>query len=344
MGEYARALAIATAAHKRWPGAAIHFVLSRQAPYARDAPYPHTLVDASPTFQSAAVIELIAQFQPQVVIFDNAGRTAQLRAARSAGAAVVYISARRRQRRKAFRLRWMRLMDEHWIAYPRFFAGDPGLIERCKLRLLGRPRLRYLDVILPRPDQARRAALLERIGAVAGGYALVVPGGGTGHPGARDAVAVCFAAAQALAAGGVATVFVGPAGRESDAETAGIASPRNATLRALAPLPQADLAELMRGARIAIVNGGSTLLQSIACGVACIATPIAGDQPVRIRRAVKAGIALSAPLEAGAIASRASDLWHDEPARSALAARAAAFALADGIAVAVDALEQWIVG
>ena len=40
MGEYARSLAIARAASRRWPGAAIHFILSRDAPYAADAPFP----------------------------------------------------------------------------------------------------------------------------------------------------------------------------------------------------------------------------------------------------------------------------------------------------------------
>jgi hypothetical protein len=38
------------------------------------------------------------------VIFDNAGRTAQLRAARPVGARIVYISARRRQRAQGISL------------------------------------------------------------------------------------------------------------------------------------------------------------------------------------------------------------------------------------------------
>ena len=150
MGEYARSLSIAQAAKQRWPAADIHFLLSRQAPYASRSPFPATLLASSPTFHSAAVIRMIENLRPHVVIFDNAGRTAQLRAAQRSGAAVVYISARARQRRKAFRLRWMRLIDEHWIAYPEFIAGSLNALERLKLRMLGRPAVRYLDVILAR--------------------------------------------------------------------------------------------------------------------------------------------------------------------------------------------------
>src|ERR1019366_10046817 len=110
------------------------------------------LRDSSPTFHSTAVIDVLEKLQPNVVIFDNAGRTAQLRAARRLGARVVYISARRRQRRKAFRWHWMRLIDEHWIAYPEFIAGPLGFFEKLKLQMVGRPIVRYLDVILPRAD------------------------------------------------------------------------------------------------------------------------------------------------------------------------------------------------
>jgi hypothetical protein len=149
-GEYARSAAIANAAQRRWPRAEIHFVLSRQAPYAATAPFAATLLDSSPTFHSGAVARLIEEFKPTIVIFDNAGRTAQLRAAHGSGARIVYISSRSRQRRKAFRRRWMRLLDEHWIAYPELIAGNFTWWERFKLKRLGRPTVRYLDVILSR--------------------------------------------------------------------------------------------------------------------------------------------------------------------------------------------------
>jgi hypothetical protein len=338
MGEYARSLAIAQGVKARWPGASIQFILSREAPYAANVPYPATLLASSPTFHSAAVIEIMKRWAPDVVIFDNAGRTAQLRAAQRCGARVVYISARRRQRHKAFRLRWMQLIDEHWIAYPEFIAGGLSYLERLKLTFMHRPAVRYLDVILARDSGggpgSRRDAFLMGIGCAANSYVLVVPGGGTGHPGANDAVERFLRAARALAAAVVDTVFVGsPAGGPA------ASGPR---LWMLGSLPQSDLAELMRGARLVIANGGSTLLQAIACGKACVAVPIAGDQGERIRRCVGAGVAVAAPLDAAAILKTATDLLHNEAKLNALAGRTIALGLADGVDVALRALTTLI--
>lgn len=343
MGEYARSLAIAQGAQERWPGVSIHFILNREAPYAAWAPYPATLLDSSPTFHSAAVIEVMRTWRPDIVIFDNAGRSAQLREARRLGARVVYISARRRQRNKAFRLRWMRLIDEHWIAYPAFVAGELRLVERLKLKFMRRPRVRYLDVILARDYRRGRGAppesLLDRIGCAVDGYVLVVPGGGTGHPGADDAIERFLEAARNLAAAGSETVFVGRAGPPPVDGAAPSAAGR---LRMLGPVPQTDLAELMRGARLIIANGGSTLLQAIACGRACIAVPIAGDQSERIRRCVGAGVAVAAPLDSAVILRTAANLLKNDADLSALAGRAIALGLADGVDVALRAMTMLI--
>jgi len=334
MGEYARSLAIAQGAAERWPGASIRFILSREAPYAAQSPFPAALLASSPTFHSAAVIKIMNDWRPDIVIFDNAGRTAQLRAARTIGARVVYISARRRQRSKAFRLSWMRLIDEHWIAYPEFIAGKLRLLERLKLNLLARPVVRYLDVILM---PARESPVLGL--GMADAYVLMVPGGGTGHPGAADAVEVFLQAARGLAALGVDTVFVGRAGTPSAAtEAAPGGSAVGSRAQLLGPLPQAELAALMRGARLVIANGGSTLLQSIACGKASVAVPIAGDQAERIRRCVDAGVAVAAPLALDAVVKIAVDLWRDGARLDALAGRAVALGLADGVDVALRAM------
>jgi glycosyltransferase involved in cell wall biosynthesis len=346
MGEYARSLAIARAASRRFAGAAIHFILSREAPYAADAAFPATLLPSSPTFHSSAVIEVLEEWRPDVVIFDNAGRTAQLSAAHRLGARVVYISARRRQRRKAFRWHWMRLIDEHWIAYPEFIAGGLGIVERLKVAIAGRPVVRYLDVILSHGDLGQRGAVLARAGGETGAFVLVVPGGGSGHPGADDAANQFKAAARTLAAGGVATVWVGPldasraGGAQADADAtadaaAAIGEPH---WHPLGPLPQAELAELMRAAHLIISNGGSTLLQAISCGNACIAAPIAKDQAERIRLCVTAGVAVAADLDAASMVQTAQRLLQNEPQRAALADRARRLGLADGVEVAMQAL------
>jgi hypothetical protein len=338
MGEYARSLSIALAAKERWPAADIHFLLSRQAPYASRAPFAATLLDSSPTFHSAAVIRMIETFRPHVVIFDNAGRTAQLRAGQRSGAAVVYISARARQRRKAFRLRWMRLIDEHWIAYPEFIAGGFNALERFKLKMLGRPAVRYLDVILSR-GAAGPDSILGSTGLAPESYVLVVPGGGTGHPGVNDATQTFLAAAIGIAQSGTPTVFVGPAAAAGSG-LPGNTSIGSAQLRCFDSLPQADLGQLMRGARLVVSNGGSTLLQAIACGRACIGVPIAQDQAARIRRCVEAAVAVAAPLESAGILRTASTLLGDEGSRRLLARRATDLGLADGIEIALDALRR----
>ncbi|GAC1329819.1 MAG: hypothetical protein NVSMB15_02700 [Steroidobacteraceae bacterium] len=334
MGEYARSLAIARAASRRWQGAAIRFVLSRKASYAADVPFPATLVAASPTFHSGAVIALLENFRPDVVIFDNAGRTAQLRAARRVGARVVYISSRVRQRRRAFRWSWMQLIDEHWIAYPEFLAGSLGVFEKLKLRMAGRPIVRYLDVILSRADPQSGNSILVRAGCEAGTFVLVVPGGGTGHPDVAGAAAQFSAAAQRLAARGVPTVYVGP----YQAGVGGLEAGVQPNLHLLGPLLQSDLAELMRAARLIIANGGATLLQGIFCGAACVAVPIAGDQAERTQGCVTAGVAVAARLKASSIVQAADPLLSKEPLRAALAGRAAALGLADGVDVAIAAI------
>lgn len=341
-GEYSRSLAIAQGVQSRWPGAQVLFILSREAPYAAKAPLPVELLDSSPTFHTRAVVDIIQRWRPDAVVFDNAGRTAQLRAAKRAGARVVYISSRRRQRSKAFRLRWMSILDEHWIAYPRFIAGELHLVERLKLQFMHRPAVRFLDVILARPAPADvpQQSVTARLGVAVGEYVLVVPGGGTGHPGAKDAVGEFLSAARVLAAAGKDVVFVGRAdtGSRDGADAAHAPAAGSGRLQTMASLPQSELAELMRGAELVLVNGGSTLLQAIACGKACIAAPIAGDQAERIRRCVDAGVAVAAPLDSQSMVRVAEELLADATRSSALAGRAIALGLADGVDVALRAL------
>lgn len=327
MGEYFQSLAIAQAARRRWPDAAVHFLLNRNAPYAPSTPFEATLLPSSPTFHTPEVVAAINTFQPDVVVFANAGRTAQFRAARDAGAAVVFISYRRRKRLKAARLRWMRLIDEHWIAFPRFISGGPVPFERFNRWLCGRPEPRYLDIVLPPMDAVHEVAHSGNTAMAASAPVLVVPGGGAAPPNAPDAPSRFRAAAVLLAEAGVPTVYVGPG---EGPQPQGLSTHRF--------LPQRELFELMRAARLVVTNGGQTLLQALACGVPCVAAPINRDQPIRVRRAAQAGVAVAARLDAAAIAQSVRGVIDEEPRRQAMIEHIAALSLVDGAQVAVDAL------
>jgi ADP-heptose:LPS heptosyltransferase len=327
MGEYARALALAIAASRRWPQLQIHFAVSKAAPYAAGTPFPTTLLPSSPTFHTREMADLIRAFRPTLVVFDNAGRTAQLRAAVNCGARLAFVSSRPRQRRKAFRLRWMRMLDEHWIAYPEFIAGRLGPLERFKLRLLGRPSVRFLDAVLPPADAAVAASMMAKFNIASGEYVLVVPGGGTDHPGARNAPQIVAEAARQIAARGFPTVLVG------------VAAPATVDSLRVAPrMPMSELAELIRGARLVISNGGDTLLQAIAANRPCIAVPIAGDQAHRIEQCKRAGLALGAKLDAGALSESALDFLADGSGQAALTARLQTTSVTNGLEIALSAI------
>lgn len=327
-GEYTRMLAIASQVARRWPEAAIHFVVSRAAPYADSVPFPVTLVESSPTYHPREVAATIGQFRPTLVVFDNAGRTSQLQAARRAGACIVYVSSRGRQRRKGFRLRWMRMLDEHWIAYPAIVAGSLGPLERCKLRLLGRPVLRFLDAFLPSDDASRAQATLAGFGLRPDHYVLVVPGGGTPHSDAEDGPAIVAEAAARIATHGHRTLLI--------ATTVPQAIPPD--LQVTGQLPVEQFADLLRNARIVVANGGYTMLQALACHRPCIAVPIAGDQPRRIRRCVEAGVVAGSRLDAAEMERQALALLTDEGLRSGLLGRIERAGIVDGTAAALVAI------
>ena len=329
MGEYARSLALALALSRRNPRLEIHFVVSREAPYAVDTPFPKTLLPRSPTFHTSEMCDLIRRLQPTLVVFDNAGRTAQLRAAANADARIVFVSSRRRQRRKAFRIRWMRMLDEHWIAYPRFIAGPPSIFETLKLKWVGRPELKYLDAVLPQPDAQLAMQVMARFNVTPGHYVLVVPGGGSAHRGAEDAPQIVAEAARQIAERKIDTLLVAVTPAQSAAR-----------LHVAPRMPMAELAELIRGARLVISNGGDTLLQTIACGRPCVAVPIAGDQAHRIKQCERKGLVVGARLDSSDIAKAALDLLENESHRTALSEKQANGAIVDGMELAVTTLER----
>jgi hypothetical protein len=317
MGEYVRCLTLAEGLVSLSSSVTPHFLLSREAPYSAYCPFEHTLLPRSPTLSGEHVISAMREIQPHVVVFDNAGRSAHILEASRSGAAVIYISSRRRQRKKAFRLRWMTWLDEHWIMHPQLPETDLGVIEQLKVRVHpSPPQVRFCDVVLPTEDRSALDEFRSQFAAAARAQVLVVPGGGTAHQGAMNAPEIYAEAAKQIAAAGHSVLHVGSASIQP--------TPQLCALRHVSP---PILRTLMQEAEIVVTNGGDTLLQALALGKACVAAPIAHDQHERL--AMFAGGIRSVNLDAKRLATEACTLLRDSAARQALQGAAAKFAVRD---------------
>lgn len=328
MGEYARCLSLARALQHAWPAVRCHFLLSREAPYAASTPFETHLLPASVTLSGDEVEQTLRRIRPALVVFDNAGRSAQLRAAQALGARTVYISSRRRQRRKAFRLRWMRRLDEHWLAYPADLFGPLTFLERSKLSIMGRPTVRFVDAMLAPADLSAAPAIGT---ACASNAVIFVPGGGSAHPGAEDLPQRFLDAARAIAASGQPVQFVaGP--------SFSVPLPQLAGLQVLRSLPGGALMAMLSQARLVVVNGGDTLVQALVLGKACLALPIAKDQMARVRWCVAHGVIRSA--EPGKLTAAVLALLTDQAEQQRLMVAARALGWRDGLPQATASMAR----
>jgi glycosyltransferase involved in cell wall biosynthesis len=330
-GELMRCLIIARELARAEPSADIRFLVSRTAVFRDAVDFPIIDCDASPTNSTPQVLAAIESFRPHVMVFDNSGRTAQLRAAKRAGARLVFSSRAPKLRWKAFRIKWMRLLDEHWIVFPTFVTGGLTWLELRKLALFPGYTVRRLDTLFPPAVPEVRRDWLARHGLEPGGYVAFVPGGRSeGQRIAEPAEHFIDAARRFCASTGYPSVVL--TGRKTvDQEPGG--NPR--LLPRVAP---EEVQYLLAEATMVVSNGGTTLVHTLAHGRPLVAVPLAGDQARRIRRAVRLGLVASAPPDAGKIAAEAAALLADPARREDMPRHIAALGIANGVDEAVGAL------
>lgn len=333
-GELMRCLIIARELARAEPGADIRFLVSRTAVFRESVDFPIIDCDASPTNSTPQVIAAIDAFRPQVMVFDNSGRTAQLRHARAAGARLVFSSRAPKLRWKAFRLKWMRLIDEHWIVFPTFVTGGLTRLERLKLRMHPGYTVRHFDTLFTPSDPGLRAEWLARHGLRAGEYAVFVPGGrGEGHRVADPADLFVAAARAFVAETGCTSVVL--TGRREVAPDSGLPE-----LRLMPRIGPDEVQHLLAEATLVVSNGGTTMIHALAHRRPVVAVALAGDQDRRIRRAARLQIAVSARRDPAAIAAAAASLLLDSDRRVAIASRVAQLGIRNGVGEAVAALRR----
>lgn len=335
VGEYARCLILAEAARERWPGAAIGFVTDRGNPRFPHDPFERHGLDGSASRDIATLGRVLREMEPDVVVFDNAGRTAQLAGARASGAATVFLSSRRETLWKGFRLRRLARLDQLWLVLPPFDRDPLSASQRLKARLAWRTELRVFDTLFPPSRTERRAALRRRLGIDGAPYALFASGGGGWSEGGRPTAEIWLDAARRVhaATGARCVAVMGPlyaGAAEGGADVV--------TLPSLAP---AELCDLAHDAELLAIGGGSLLAQALALGRPCVASPAGGpDQARRIASCSRGGLVEAAATDPEAIARAVIGLWRDPERRGALRARAAEARVANALPQALEALAR----
>ncbi|RTR27957.1 hypothetical protein EKG39_19555 [Shewanella atlantica] len=283
IGEYMRSKIIADEVAQHWPEAQIEFVLNSNAPYIHSCPYKIHLVDDSPTKKIREVNELMTELSPDIVIFDAAGRKAQLKHAKKLGAKVIFISQHRRKRSRGMKVERALVTDSHWVVQPEFVIGDITRFDKFKLDLIDRPHPIFTGAVFPQPDKELQQKLQQEFDLVDGDYLLYSAGSGSHH--VKNGLAADLwaeVAQKTYQQFGIKSVMVfGPNYPHPLPELDGVI--------AVLQLTSIEFINLLQGAKASVLSGGDTLLQSMALGIPSLVVPVAKDQPNRIKKCYEAG-------------------------------------------------------
>lgn len=319
-GEVQRCRLLADALHARWPSAEPHFLLANGAPA---VPWPTSTLSASPTRAVPEVVAAIERVRPAVVVFDGNTRVAALRAARRVGARVVLLSSRTSARDRGFRWRRTARLQEHWLVGADLLPEGGWREKLARWRYPAVVVRRFATLFAPPADAD---ALLQRL-AIRRPYAVLCAGGGRQMLDGESAAQRFGSTAAALARRGLTAVAV--------------AAPTVAPAIDAGELPNAELMALLAQADVALLGGGSLLVQALALGTPTLALPLQAEQAARVAWLDRAGAVLTATASAPeALAEALLRLQADGPARARLRSQAEALGLANGLPAAAAALAK----
>jgi UDP:flavonoid glycosyltransferase YjiC (YdhE family) len=334
-GEYYRCLNIARALHRRRPELSMHFLLSRRAEVEQEPAFEYHLLDGSPTRAMAPVLALIERLRPRLALFDCAGRMRQFRAVKAAGGHLVWLSNRPKKRRKGFRPGMLRLLDLHLIVEPGNPAPALGRWERWLLDRFGAGRVEFCSAIAPEPEAGALAQWRESLD-LSGDYVVFASGGGGYHHDGRPVPEIFLEAAVRFHedAGREAVVIMGPQYRGA-VDT----HPQVSVVRTL---PTRALGQLLAGARLAVTGAGNMLSsQALAAEIPCTLVAVGGrDQPARVARYEREGIALAAALDPESMSRQAIRIDRDPDLAHRLVAGARAAGIRNDVVRMAEMLSE----
>jgi len=298
IGEYMRSLIIAKEICKQWPNADIHFIVSQQAPYANDCPFTTHTTPTSPTKHVKEVNQLIASIKPAITVFDASGRKSQLAAAKRSGSKVVFISQHKKKRSRGLKWGRLALTDKHWVVQPSFVLGDISVFEKLKLKLLNKTPPVNIGPVFTPVNKVEQVQILSQHQLEAGEYLLFNAGSGGHKIGEQLAADIYATTAERITQElGLKCVMVYGSNypNKIDYDQAHLA---------LDSLDNEQFIALVEAAKLVVISGGDSLLQTIAMKKPCLTTPVSKDQPPRICICANKGLAVAAATEAGEMVNK----------------------------------------
>ncbi|MEN8617525.1 hypothetical protein [Shewanella baltica] len=295
IGEYMRSMIIADEVKRLWPSAEIKFILSQQAPYAAQCPYPAVLLEDTPTKQVKAVNQIMSVYLPDIVLFDASGRKSQLAHAHKLGAKVIFLSQHKRKRSRGMKIGRALVTDCHWVVQPEFVIGPISWLDRLKLKLINKPEPLNIGPVFTQPDASTQSALLAQYQLTHNEFVLFNAGSG-GHKVNGELAADIFAQAahESYKASGITSVMVfGPNYPNPLPELKGVVI--------IPQLNNPEFINLLAAAKAAVLSGGDTLLQAIALHKPTLAVPVSKDQPPRIEKCRARALILSTDMKLSSV-------------------------------------------
>jgi spore coat polysaccharide biosynthesis predicted glycosyltransferase SpsG len=313
IGEYMRSLQLAqTLESDLTEGLEIHFILNQHTAYAEFCPFDTTLLNHSATQESDKVCRIIKDFKPDVVVFDCAGRAAQMKAAKKVGAKVIFISQHAKKRAKGLKLNRTNLIDKHWVVQPNYCIEPLSWFEKMKINLFA---LAYPENVGPytafATDQQKQQ-VLKKYGLIENNFFIVNAGSGGHVVSGENCADIYFQAARTIAqrTSLVGVVVFGPNYTHS--------IPKTDELVCIPSQKGIEFLALLSQAKLAVLSGGDTLLQAVAVKTPAIACAISKDQSNRIMRCVVTGVITQAALSTRDISSKAIELMDENNYQTAI--------------------------
>ncbi len=274
---------------QRYSDIDIQSVLSQKAPFHTTCPFSVVLTPSSPTKHPKKVTKVIESFKPNITVFDAAGSSSHLALCKKHGIKTVFICPREKKIRRAFAWRRLRCTDRVWISQPAFAVKPFGFLSRLKLLLLRKPSPLLCGPIFAEASDQMVGKVLERYSLEAEKYIIVNAGSGGHLVNGQVAIDIFLKVAIQLALNhSMKIVVVKGLNSPRISNLHGDDIPKNVIVIDHAPIEEFNA--LLKHSKLALLAGGSAILQALCFSRKIVAVPLTREQRERMDKFSKLGL------------------------------------------------------